>query len=140
MIDLKTIPDGLKEGESWPILSLDPEWVWLARNDDAEIVGLLIAAPCHGLVIIWRLKMLPTAPYFSLGRLFRDFIREIRRRGCLGYVGLLDVVERPAEAILARIAFRAGAQFSTAATVVFGSVAGCSWSRSAVAAKHVGAR
>ena len=127
MIDLTIIPEGLKEGESWHLLSLDPDWVWLAR-DESEIVGILVAAPCHGLVFIWRLKMLPEASSMALLRLLRTFIRDLRKRRCLGYMALLNVSDRPEEQALARIAFRAGAMFTTATTVVYGSVN----------AKHVG--
>src|SRR5262252_71742 len=130
MIDLDTIPAALKEGEPWLMLDLDPEWVWFARGAAGEIVGILIAAPCHGLVFVYRLRMLPEAPYMSLVRLFRTFIRDLRRRGAIGYLAMLDVLHSPMEAKLARIAFNAGAMFTTASTVVMGSVA----------AKHVGER
>jgi hypothetical protein len=122
------IPEALREGENWELLTLDPEWVWLAHGQDGKIVGVLIAAPCHGLVFIWRVKMLPGAPHWALGRLFRQFIRDLRKRGCMGYLTFLDLTNRPAERALARIAFRAGAMFTTASTLVYGSVN----------AKHVG--
>jgi hypothetical protein len=127
MIDVSFIPDALKEGENWHLLDLDPEWVWLAREGDA-IVGILIAAPCHGLVFIWRLKMLPSAQPMALLKLLRAFIRDLRRRKCLGWMALLDIVGRSQEQALARIAFRAGAMSTTATTIVYGSVN----------AKHVG--
>ena len=128
MIDVKAIPDELKQGEAWPMLDLDPDWVWIVRDSEDNPCGILIAAPCHGLVFIWRIKILPAAPGWALGRLLRNFIRDLRRRGCLGYMAMLDVLNRPAEMALARIAFRAGASFTTATTVIYGSVA----------AKHVG--
>ena len=130
MIDLEAFPEELKAGEPWIALDLDPDWVWVAHDERGAIVGLLIAAPCHGMVFLWRIKMLPTAPHFALGRLFRAFIRDLRKRGCVGYMALLDVVSSPTEQQLAKIAFRAGAMFTTASTVVYGSVA----------AKHVGER
>ncbi len=127
MVNLDAIPEALKEGENWELLKLDSDWVWLAEDGD-RVVGVLIAASCHGLVFIWRVKMVADAPHWALGRLFRRFIRDLRRRGCLGYITFLDVVNRPAEQALARIAFRAGAHFTTATTVIYGSVE----------AKHVG--
>jgi hypothetical protein len=128
MIDVATIPDALKEGENWHLLDIDPEWMWVSRDRAGQIVGFLLAANCHGLVFIWRLKMLPTAPRWALGRLFRQFIRDIRKRHALGYIAMLDVVNRPNEKALARIAFRAGGMFATATSVIVGSVN----------AKHVG--
>lgn len=127
-LDLAILPATLCEGESWELLTLDPDWIWLAEDAAGQVVGMLIAAPCHGLVFIWRLKMLPGASYWALGRLLRRFIRDIRRRGCLGYIAMLDVCGRPAEKALFRIASRAGAMFTTASTVIYGSVN----------AKHVG--
>lgn len=118
---LERLPEALKEGESWELLSIDPEWVWLAE-DGGKVVGILIAAPCHGMVFIWRVKMLPEASYWSLGKLFRNFIRDLRKRKCLGYIAFLDLVGQKNEQAIARIAARAGAHFTTATTVVYGSV------------------
>lgn len=128
MIDLKAIPDALKEGENWPLLDLDPDWVWVSYDKAERIVGILIAAPCHGIVLLWRVKMLPSAPIMALLRLFRSFIRDLRKRHCLGYIVMLDAT-RPDEQALARIAFRAGA---LAAPGSFSLVAG------SVNTKHVG--
>jgi hypothetical protein len=130
MISLQSIPEALREGENWELLTLDPEWVWLAEDAEGSVVGILIAAPCHGLVFVWRVKILPTAPPWALGKLLRRFIRDLRRRGCLGYIAFLDICAQPAEQALARIAYRAGAMFTTATTVIYGSVN----------AKHVGER
>ena len=127
MMSLDQIPRELAEGENWELLTLDPNWIWL-EEADGEVVGILIAAPCHGLVFIWRVKMLSSAPYWALGKLFRRFIRDLKARGSLGYIAMLDISSRPAEQALARIAFRAGAMFTTATTMVYGSVN----------AKHVG--
>jgi hypothetical protein len=121
MIDVKAIPDALKDGEAWPILDLDPEWAWVAYEED-RIVGLLIAAPCHGMVFLWRIKMLPSAKPTALLHLLRRFIRDIRARGCLGYIAMLDMT-RPLEQALARIAFRAQGRFVPGAvSVICGSV------------------
>ena len=122
MIDVKSIPEALKEGENWPLLDIDPDWMWLSYDQEERIVGFLIAANCHGLVLIMRVKMLPSAPRTALLRLFRRFIRDIRRRGALGYFAPLNVSASPMEAGLARIAFRAGAKILPAQIYVAGSV------------------
>lgn len=121
MIDLSEIPESLKEGENWELLDLDRNWIWLARDED-EVVGFLMACNCHGLAIIWRVKMLPGHGW-SFGRMLRDFIRDLRERKILGYVTFLDIVNRPEEQALMRIMFRAGATFSQATTLICGSVA-----------------
>lgn len=122
MIDLNEIPDALKEGENWELLNLDKDWIWLAKDED-EVVGFLMACNCHGLAIIWRLKMIPGASHWSLGRLLRNFIRDLRKRKILGYVTFLDIVNRKEEKALMRILFRAGAKFTHATTLICGSVA-----------------
>lgn len=122
MIDVKHIPDALKAGESWPILNLDPDWIWESRDENGEVVGILIAAPCHGLVFIWRIKMLKTAPAAALLSLFRRFIKDIRARGCLGYMATLDLC-RPEEQQLARVAIRARGMFEPkTVSLICGSV------------------
>jgi hypothetical protein len=127
MLDLGKIPAALSEGENWNVLKMDPHWVWTAQAN-GEICGLLIAMEGHGLVFIWRVKMLPIAPHWALGKLFRQFMRDIRKRGCLGYITFLNVGNKPAEGAIARIALRAGAMFIDPHTIVYGSVN----------AKHVG--
>jgi hypothetical protein len=121
VIDIPSIPDALKEGENWHLLDIDPDWLWLARDSVGEVVGMLVAAPCHGLVLVWRVKMLPEAPPMAFARLLRRFVQDIWRRGCLGYFTMLDV-QRPEEAALMRIAFRAGGIIAGSASVIFGSV------------------
>ena len=122
MVDLKCIPDSLKEGENWPLLDIDPDWVWVVHEEE-RIVGMLIAAPCHGIVMIWRIKMAKSASPTSLLRLFRTFIKDIRRRRCLGYMAMVDVT-RPEEQALMRIAFRAkGLLMPSAYSMICGSVA-----------------
>jgi hypothetical protein len=122
MIDIKSIPDALKDGENWPLLDIDPDWMWLAYDQEERIVGMLLAAPCHGLAFLWRVRMLPSAPRTALLSLLRRFIKDIRARGCLGYMVMLDVT-REKEQALCRIAFRAGAKFVPGAvSVIAGSI------------------
>lgn len=122
MIDVKSIPDALKENENWQLLDIDPDWMWLAWDSEGHVVGFLLACNCHGLAVIWRVRTLPSAPVTALLRLFRTFIKDIRRRGCLGYVAMVDL-ERPEEQALARIAFRAKGMFMPrAASILVGSI------------------
>ena len=122
MIDVKYIPDELKQGENWQLLDIDPDWLWIVRDREDRIVGFLLACNCHGLVLIWRLRMTKGAPRYSLLRLLRGFIKDIRARGCLGYAAMLDL-EREEERALYRIAFRAkGIFLPKAVSVILGSV------------------
>jgi hypothetical protein len=116
------LPPALLDGENWGLLTIDPRWVWLAKDEEGDVVGFLMACDCHGLAIVWRVKMLPGAPPWTLGRLLRSFIRDLRRRGILGYATFLDMT-RAEEQALMRIMYRAGAKFSYATTLLCGSVA-----------------
>jgi len=127
MLGLSDIPEALREGENWEYLTLDPHWVWTVE-DAGKMVGILIAGPCHGLVFIWRVKVVAGAPRWTLGKLFRNFIRDLRKRGCLGYMACLNLVDQPRELAIARIALRAGASITPTTAIVYGSVS----------AKHVG--
>lgn len=118
---LQEIPEALKEGENWELLDLNEDWMWFAR-DEGEIVGFLMACNCHGLAMIWRVKMLPRHGW-AFGKMLRDFVRDLRKRKILGYVTFLDIVNRSEEQALMRIMFRAGAKFSYATTMIAGSVA-----------------
>lgn len=106
MNSLDAIPQKLKEGEGWELLNVDPNWLFVCTYED-EIVGVLLACNCHGLAMIWRIKMLDTAPKHCLLNLLRDFVRIIKKRGCMGFMAICEI-DKPNEQALLRIARRAG--------------------------------
>jgi len=103
---LDAIPEQLKEGEGWELLNIDPNWIFVVHYRQ-EIVGVLLACNCHGLAMIWRIKMLKTAPAHCLLFLLRDFVRIIKKRGCMGFMAFCEL-DKPNEQALIRIAKRAG--------------------------------
>lgn len=84
-----------------------PEWVWIAEQAE-EIVGVLVTAPCHGVIILLRLLVKPAAPSTIPLLLLRRASRDARRRGYTSYMTLLDR-SRTTEDHLARVAFQQGA-------------------------------
>jgi len=80
-------PDGLPLGfESLP---LDHDWIWLAEHD-AACVGILITAPAHGILLLFRITMAPDAPPAAALLLLRRAFREARVRGCAGWMTVLQ--------------------------------------------------
>jgi hypothetical protein len=76
------IPDGLYD---LGLGKLDPDWVWLSLERD-RVVGVLTAAPCHGVIIVLRVKMDPNAPRTALRRLLRTCFHDAKQRGFDGYM------------------------------------------------------
>lgn len=100
---------------------LDPRWVWIARN--GRINAALVASPCHGTVLVWRLVVRKDAPVDTLPLLLRRFVRDCKERGYTGVFSYLDP-KRPEElffmkaivnmngVVMKRPQFVAAAQFS----------------------------
>jgi hypothetical protein len=76
------LPDGLYD---LGLGKLDPDWVWLSMEGN-RVVGVLTASPCHGIIILLRIKMDPTAPRTALRRLLRTCFADAKKRGYEGYM------------------------------------------------------
>lgn len=86
-------------------LPLDCEWTWVAIRD-AQIIGILCAAPVLGLLWLLRISVTPDSPPAAPMLLLRRAFRDARRRGLLGYVTFLSD-SAAAESKLMRIVQRA---------------------------------
>ena len=84
---------------------LDYAWVWVLEVR-GKVLGALYVAPAHGIAILMRVCLLPTAPSWSLGRLLRKMLEDIDKRGYKGYAVCLDP-DRPEEQKLLRVVARA---------------------------------
>lgn len=69
---------------------LDPDWVWVI-DIDGMIRGVLVASPAHGVAMIWRVVIHPSASRWALGRLLRAFLRDTRMRGLRGYLTVVSM-------------------------------------------------
>lgn len=83
---------------------LDADWIWVAKKG-GTVVGVILASPCHGAAAIWRVAVTEEASRVCVIRLLRSFLRDIRSRGCVGYVTLIQ----PAQYHLAEIMRKTGA-------------------------------
>lgn len=88
----------LRKGEPMPehigepflkIASIDPDWIWVAEYE-GEVIGIIIAAYCHGFALVLRVKMEPDAPRPALLILLRRFFSDLRKRGLVGYVSWFE--------------------------------------------------
>lgn len=66
---------------------LDPSWVWIAERR-GQMTGCIVASPCHGVALIWRLVSLPNSN--CLLPMLRQFMRDCKTRGIKGYMTLID--------------------------------------------------
>ena len=102
--DSELMPEGFATGfEKMPVMR---EWCWIAE-EDGKPVGILIAAPCHGIVYLMRLctKDGHSADVFLL---LRHFFADTRARGFMGYMLHVDPT-RPVESKLIGLCRKAGA-------------------------------
>lgn len=101
----ETIPTSLEAG--FELLgNLDRDWVWVLESG-GEIKGVLLAAPCHGAAFIWRVAVEQGVEGWSIGKLLRRFLEDIKDRGLKGYLTIVDP-SRDAQAQLKSIVERAG--------------------------------
>lgn len=87
---------------------LDPEWIWVVE-EAGSIRGVLVAAPCHGVAMVYRLALVPGTPVGSLTALLRMFLKDLRARGYVGYLTFVDPASK-IQAKLKRLIERAGGQ------------------------------
>jgi hypothetical protein len=89
----EALPPGFHTGyELMPIME---DWAWIAEN--GEPVGVLLAAPCHGLVYMMRVCVKEGANPATAAILIRACMRDCEKRGVKGYffhVSTLSQVER----------------------------------------------
>lgn len=91
----KTVIRQMHKGESLPasfelgfdqLGQVDEEWVWVAESGD-RLVGCIMASPCHGTAIVWRVVSRDT---ITLLKLLRFFLKECKTRGLRGCMAMID--------------------------------------------------
>lgn len=107
----EVIPEGLDAG--FDLLgALDHRWIWVFESG-AEIKGVLVASDCHGCAFIWRLAISPGMPEFSVVKLLRRFLKDIRMRGMKGYLTIADRSSETQDRLANVIIHAGGKQFGT---------------------------
>jgi len=87
---------------------LDGNWIWVIE-EAGRIRGTLVAAPCHGVAIIYKLALMKGTRFALLAALLRRFLADMRARGVPGFFTMLDPAN-PVQAKLKRVIERAGGQ------------------------------
>lgn len=90
---------------------IDPDWVWVLERD-GNIAGILVASPCHGAVLIWRIVVSPGSSQMALGRLLRAFLRDCRKRGVKGYLSFVSLSREPEKRLAAMMEHAGGKVFA----------------------------
>ena len=81
------MPEGFSTGyENMP---LQTDWVWVAEKD-GKPEGVLMVAPCHGLIYMMRLCAKEDASPMVAVCLLRACMRESKRRGFRGFFTHID--------------------------------------------------
>jgi len=87
------LPEGFATGfEAMPVME---DWAWIA--EDGGPVGVILAAPCHGLVYMMRVCVKAGANRAAAAILIRACMRDCDKRGMKGYffhVSTMSQVER----------------------------------------------
>jgi hypothetical protein len=65
------------------------DFVWVAEKG-GKIIGILMAAPCHGVIFFVRLRTEKDAPPMAVTLLFRKCVRDCQERGFKGYFTYVD--------------------------------------------------
>jgi hypothetical protein len=117
----ESMPDGIETG--FEKLRVMPEWCWIAEHE-GEPMGVLMGAPCHGIVYLVRLcvkhgiknNTVPVA-------LFRAFMRDCKERGFLAYFTHLDPTRDVERRMIGLCRQANGAQVTSPQVAVIGFVA-----------------
>jgi len=84
---------------------IDREWVWVLANEH-RVKGIIVAAPVHGTVFVWRVALIPGQKSSALSRLLRGFLQSMREIGCAGILTIVDAkvpTQRQFRRVLERI-------------------------------------
>lgn len=115
----EALPDGLMRGLD-QLGTLDTYWTWVVENE-VGLIGVLVASPVYGMVLILKLNMHSQAPNTAIVLLLRKFLEEIKARSMKGYLVWFDQ-DRPEEKRLLTIAQKAGETFCFNATLLAGKI------------------
>ena len=115
----ETIPASLDAG--FELLGqLDRDWIWVIAGE-GRVKGILLASPCHGAAFIWRLAVEPGLDNVAVVRLLRGFLRDIKSRGLVGYLTIVDAA-KPIQKRLQGIIEKAGGKQHGEFTLMLGPV------------------
>jgi hypothetical protein len=116
----EVIPSSLDTGFE-ALGQLDTDWIWCLDVDGA-IKGVLLASPCHGAAIIWRIAIEPGQSSMALGRLLRAFMRDCAKRNVRGYLTIVSPAREEEKRLAAIITKAGGTIVKEGMTIMLGAV------------------
>ncbi len=125
MITLRTLrkyeamPTGMNTG--YEKMPLQTDWVWVAEDDEIP-VGVVMAAPCHGLVYVMRLCVRKGVnPHVALA-LLRACMKDSQNRGFRGFFFHIDPTNDVDRQIMTICRKTGAKQLTTVQCLIAGSV------------------
>ena len=113
------IPEGFNTGyEKMPVQG---DWIWVAEKDGIA-TGVLMVAPCHGLIYLMRLCVKKGSPTIVAFLLLRECMRETRRRGFKGFFTHIDPTGEIDRRILQTCRKSGGVQMLIPQVMLVGSI------------------
>ena len=113
------MPEGFATGyENMPFM---PDWVWVAESD-GEALGVLMAAPCHGLIYLMRLCIKDDAQRMTAFALLRACMRETNRRGFKGFFMHIDPTKEIDRRFIPTVKKTGGVQLMIPQVMLVGSI------------------
>lgn len=116
--DGEPMPEGFNTGfESMPLIR---DWVWVAEED--EPLGVLIAAPCHGLVYMMRICAKEGAKPSVVTAIIRACMRDCEARGFKGYFFHVTTLNQAERTLIPICRKAGGVQLTHPQVVMAGSI------------------
>jgi hypothetical protein len=104
MISIRTLREGepmpqhLGTGyETMPVMN---SFIWVAEKE-GRIIGILMAAPCHGLILLMRLCIEEGSNHSVAHLLFRHCMRDSEKMGFRGYFSYVSTETETERSLIA---------------------------------------
>jgi len=115
----ESIPQGFSTGyEAMPIMA---DWCWVAENGEPQ--GVLLAAPCHGLVYMMRVCTKEGANPATAAILIRACMKDCERRGFKGYFFHVSGITQVERDLIPVVRKAGGVQITLPQMMLVGSIA-----------------
>lgn len=115
----ESMPEGMATGyESMPLM---PAWVWVVELD-GKPQGVVMAAPCHGMVYMMRLCFKEGSDKAMIPRLLRACMKDCRDRGFRGFFFHADPTKEMDRKLIPLVKRTGGVQLTVPQVLLAGSI------------------
>lgn len=113
-------PESGEQLEGLALPEMDPEWVWVMRDDRDRVVAYLATMYGHKIMMLMTLRKVSAAPPLWALVLLRAAMREAQTRGCQVFMSWLDMNEDPCKQLHDICIARGGRPVSMSGEVMAG--------------------